>query len=328
MSRTKTLTTVALSRPWNEKSTINISFEEVSPALAQQWLDENHDNQRKVKRNVVAQYVRQMKNGQWLSDNGETVKFTEDGLSDGQHRLHAIIEYGQPMVLMVMRGLQSDTMTSLDMGSKRTLADILKIHGYETVKGLSESQLSSVLNGIYTVRDYAITAKKESKSQRIDSSRNARATPLELYEFLMANPKLSKRLNKLSEFKLPTIAKQAPLSPIITGWFICDIIDPEKAAAILMTFQDCTPQTPEGSNCPSYMLFRYIQKARASKVKIHRFEYPGLFLWALDHMILEKTPNRIITQQSHMPGQGHEGTRKLKTYLASLKIHMGNTPQG
>lgn len=320
-AKNKALASVSLPRPWGDKSDITLSFEEVSPELAQKWLDENHDNQRKIKKNVVAQYVRQMNNGQWLSDNGETVKFTEEGLSDGQHRLHAVIEHGKPVVLMVMRGLKKEHMTSMDMGSKRTLADILRIHGHEPIKGLSETHLSSLLNSIYIAMDYVKNVKDGVKSTRIDSINKAKPAPLELYDFLLANPQIVDRLERLSEYKIATIAKQAPLSPILIGWFLCDLVDPKAAEAILLTFQDCTPQTKLGRACPSYKLFQYIQKARATKVKIHRFEYPGLFLWALDHMQLGTKPSKVLVQKSHMPGQGHEGSKKITNYMTGLKVH-------
>lgn len=74
-----------------------------------------------------------------------------------------------------------------------------------------------------------------------------------------------------------------------------------------------------GNNKPLALLKKEI--LRAQKVKIHRYEYPGLFLWALDHMLLEKSPSKVIVQQSHMPCQGHEQTRKLKTYLSSLSVN-------
>lgn len=312
------LSTTTLKNPFTRGKGIEISFEEVTPEMAENWLNTNSKRQRKLNRSLVRQFKNQMEKGLWRADNGEPIKFSKKGLIDGQHRLTAVYEYGKPVILMVMRNINDKLMTRLDVGKKRSLADIFRIHGLEMPGGLTETTLSSVINGIYVTKEYLSVTRQYSKSSRIDGPIKTKPSPVELYEFVMANPSVMERLSKLESFKLPTVAKNVPLGPNIVGWFICDIIDTDKAKQILMTMQECVPQTDSGRNCSSYKLFQYIQRSRMKKIPINKYEYPGLYLWALDYMMLDRNPTKVMVQGSHLPGQGHEGTKKLVDYFHGL----------
>lgn len=100
----------------------------VDPATAAQWLSCNTNN-RPIRRNVLASYVRDMKAGQWQL-TGEAIKFAFDGsLLDGQHRLEAVVRSGQTVQMFVISGLDPHTRDVMDTGAKRTTADVLKMEG-------------------------------------------------------------------------------------------------------------------------------------------------------------------------------------------------------
>lgn len=102
----------------------------VTPAMARKWLDKNADNNRSPKMAKVASYARDMEEGNWQADTGETVKFDEDGvLIDGQNRLHAVVESGVTVSMDVAYNVPNRAMRVLDTGSARTAADVLKIAG-------------------------------------------------------------------------------------------------------------------------------------------------------------------------------------------------------
>ncbi len=100
----------------------------VTPQLAGRWLDNNRDN-RFVKPRVVKFYARQMKASKWKV-NGECIKFSREGrLTDGQHRLRAIIEAGVTVELEVRVGLPEDTVLTVDTGSVRSATDVMSMRG-------------------------------------------------------------------------------------------------------------------------------------------------------------------------------------------------------
>lgn len=83
--------------------------------------------QRKLRPNVVHTYANDMKEGRWRADNGETIKIDEKGrLIDGQHRLSAVIEANIPIKFLVVRGVDNNTMPTIDVGLKRTLESALQ----------------------------------------------------------------------------------------------------------------------------------------------------------------------------------------------------------
>jgi len=104
---------------------ITTRLETVTPETAVAWLDLRNSKQRAFRKNHAAMLAAQIRAGNWRI-NGESVKFSEDGhLLDGQHRLQAVYLAKKPIETMVTRGLGEDVFDSLDMGKKRTVADVL-----------------------------------------------------------------------------------------------------------------------------------------------------------------------------------------------------------
>ena len=115
---------------------IKVSFVQVSPMLAQQYLERNTSN-RKMRESVVLSYLRDIQNGDWLL-NHQGIAFDEAGtLIDGQHRLEAIARSRKCVTLLVSTGWptrvassRNTTMDTVDRGLNRTIADQLGLqHG-------------------------------------------------------------------------------------------------------------------------------------------------------------------------------------------------------
>lgn len=117
------------------KQVISISkptatVEDITPAMAEQWLGKNKVN-RPLRNRKVMQFSRDMKNGNWRL-TGEGIKFGQSGnLLDGQNRLWAVIESGCTITMFVMRGLEDDTQAVMDSGTARTASDNLGMAGYK-----------------------------------------------------------------------------------------------------------------------------------------------------------------------------------------------------
>ena len=74
---------------------ITYKRELVTPQRARQFLDNNAKNNRNMRLTKVKQYARDMKNGRWDPNTGQTIKVTVEGIMlDGQNRMAAVIESG------------------------------------------------------------------------------------------------------------------------------------------------------------------------------------------------------------------------------------------
>ena len=113
---------------------VKTTREQVTPKMAEAWLNANKSN-RSLREGVVEQYAADMRAGRWTNCT-QPIAFYDDGdLADGQHRLYAIVESGEPQEFNIMRGLCRADGLNIDTGLGRTLVDNGRISGLDT--GLS-----------------------------------------------------------------------------------------------------------------------------------------------------------------------------------------------
>lgn len=134
---------------------------------------------RRLDKNRVRVFSKLMTDGKFYL-NGDTIRFADDGtLLDGQHRLAAVVSSGIPVTMEIREGLSKNVMPTIDVGNRRTSADILKLLGRnETAK----------LSGAINWANFFINADGSSQPQTI-----RRASPLsalEQEEFIQANPSI------------------------------------------------------------------------------------------------------------------------------------------
>lgn len=103
---------------------MNCSLETITPKKSADWLKKNTNN-RPLCNEIVQQYARAMKRGEWQL-NGETIKFDEKGnLTDGQHRLSSVIVADVSIKCYVVRGVQPIAFDTIDQGRRRTVGQML-----------------------------------------------------------------------------------------------------------------------------------------------------------------------------------------------------------
>ena len=98
----------------------------ITPKLAQKMLSKNEGNRKKIRKTCVDRYAREMEKGEWqLTHQGIGIN-TEGNLIDGQHRLHAVIKSGVPVLMRVTYncGAQNALGQMIDVGARRTVTDI------------------------------------------------------------------------------------------------------------------------------------------------------------------------------------------------------------
>lgn len=111
-------------------STIRYETVEVTPQLAKRWLGKNAENNRLPKGSKIPAYARDMLQGSWQADTGETIKFDPDGdLIDGQNRLRAVVMAGVSVAFDVAYDVPRRAMQVVDTGAARTAGDVLRIAG-------------------------------------------------------------------------------------------------------------------------------------------------------------------------------------------------------
>lgn len=108
---------------------VTVSIERITPSVAQSMLGANTHNRNANRFEAIS---KALKNGEW-SLNGASIVFSDDGvLLDGQHRLMACVKTGIAFDTIVVRGIGQRQQMTMDVGTKRKVADFLKLDGYRT----------------------------------------------------------------------------------------------------------------------------------------------------------------------------------------------------
>jgi hypothetical protein len=119
---------------------LRIEVVAVGPAEARRMLDRAGPN-RNLTRDLVKEYADAMRRGDWRLT--EPIIFSGGGhwpgdrLLDGQHRLDAVIHAGVTVPMIVLRGVNPDALGVLNTGKRRSLSDLLTIHGYANTRALA-----------------------------------------------------------------------------------------------------------------------------------------------------------------------------------------------
>jgi hypothetical protein len=119
----------------------------ITPELARTWIEATgEENYRKPDDRRVAALVNDLKGGRWQL-NGETIKRSGEIVTDGLHRLTAIVRSGVSARTLVVTGVASETMLSVDRGRPRTFGQEL---AYRKVSRPSEA--ASVTHNLRLLR--------------------------------------------------------------------------------------------------------------------------------------------------------------------------------
>lgn len=117
---------------------MRIAVETITPERARQILtDSEHVIQRAVSQKRVQRFAHAMREGQWMVTH-QGIAFDPDGfLIDGQHRLWGVIASKRHVEMTVAYDVPRSTFVSIDTGSARTPADVVKMAGYGQANQLS-----------------------------------------------------------------------------------------------------------------------------------------------------------------------------------------------
>lgn len=104
----------------------------LTPQKAKELLSRNKNN-RPLSELKCSEYTYEMKNGRW-KENGAPIIIDKSGvMKDGQHRCEAVIRSHYTYRVPLVTDVACNTMDTIDIGKKRSAADVLKIMGYTDV---------------------------------------------------------------------------------------------------------------------------------------------------------------------------------------------------
>ena len=102
----------------------------ITPQLAQHVLDDYKRLNRKVSTAKINTYAERMETGDWFGLTGQTIIFSKTGvLLDGYQRLAAVVKSGKKFRVLAVFGVEDSAFSFLDMGRKRTNANVLEALG-------------------------------------------------------------------------------------------------------------------------------------------------------------------------------------------------------
>lgn len=149
----------------------------VTPEIASEMLLQNTQNFRKLDKNRVAQYAKDIKAGQW-DENGETIKVNGSTLLDGQHRLSAIKAANKGAWMLIVYGVKSSAI-NIDRGRPRKFNQWLAHSGCSNANrvaalakaAMEYEQGAWLLNSSrHIITDNAMMEYIDANRDRIDSA--------------------------------------------------------------------------------------------------------------------------------------------------------------
>ena len=270
---------------------LNIYFQRVTPAIAQRLLESNHAQNRKIKPQVVDSYVRQMERGLWKPDNGEGISISECGkLVNGQHRLHAIIQYGKTVTVLIISGVPENSIASIDDGIKRTLTDAMMINGKNIP---NQSSVNGAITCLYNL--YGCTMLDLHYESISGAKRNSTS---ELIQFYDSMPKFKESAHDFfTKFKYSKIAKVIPLGVALSMYYVFYDEHQEIVYSIFKSYETGIPMDNLREASPIYFACAKSRRSRELKIRIRPWEHIAMFLWVFAKSIegkkVEKAPQMV-----------------------------------
>jgi hypothetical protein len=133
-----------------------------TPAMAALIFLEHNPHNRDWSPQWTTEIARRMKDGQWRQNNALPGFYTTGQLEDGQHRFGGVALSGVPWRTLVVLGIETESIASVDAGKKRHGADAAQLDGVENTK-LKQSILKTSANYLVKLgnKDAAIISEME-----------------------------------------------------------------------------------------------------------------------------------------------------------------------
>ena len=269
------------------------TVEFIGPAEARILLDKAAPN-RNISTMLVLKYAVAMLDGDW-HNIGDPIRLDERGrLSDGQHRLSAIVESETVQEFTVMEGVPLEqTIMAVDMGRKRSVVDILTIISADPENQRTIHHIKNLPPIARRVLAYDRTQDTNVNTEYVKSLSNKR-----LVDYILDNQ------NKLESAARAAhrIRSYAPMSAsgIGAAYAICSTKSNWDTADEFVS-EVCDPSQIEGN--PAWMLRNQALKDGVKRTfswtKDSRLT-GAMYIKAFNHYVAGTCP-RILTFKAHGP---------------------------
>lgn len=237
---------------------ITAEVELITPDMAREYLNKMAKN-RNLRESTVSAYATDMEAGLW-KENGESVIFNNLGeLTDGQHRLAAIVKSDVAQRLLVVRGVSPDVMSTIDVGRRRTVGDMLTIEGYANA-ALAASVGRLVL--IYELENFTAAAINSVSSPQVY---------LYVDNHMEEIARAATRCTQLA-IHIPTMQ-----SVLGAAYLLFWRVDPEQCEIF---FSSMINMRTDGEGDPRLALMRRLTTIRSDRTRVNQMYQLDLFIRA------------------------------------------------
>jgi hypothetical protein len=112
-----------------------VSVRLIGPSEAKAYLERNAANQRPLRNSDLNRYANDMIKGEWIDDVSAITFDANGNLTNGQHRLHAVIKSETVQSFIIGENWPIEAMATMDQGNKRSQLDRICVGGVDMLKG-------------------------------------------------------------------------------------------------------------------------------------------------------------------------------------------------
>lgn len=250
--------------------TVSMQVEDIGPEQAQTLLAQ-HPKNRRLSSVRVGALARSMKAGEWVFD-ASPIRVDDTGsLVDGQHRLNAVILAEVTLPMLVVRGVETGAMATMDTGKSRSFADVLTIND----PNVTDANNIAAATRIVYLWEQGVRGRSMGATGGNTDVRTANASHPALLEFYLPRKQALAETSQVAaaiQRKVPV--NRAGLSLAVwvlyaldtedAGYFFDRLMDGvklEQGSAILAVRKRLTEAALDGEKFPNYEVVALLFKA-------------------------------------------------------------------
>lgn len=153
---------------------------EITPLIAREWLDSTDLSiQRKVNTGNVTFLASEIEKGNWKLNGEPIIIDKNNNVIDGIHRLSAVVRANTPICTLVIFGVETNAIHTIDQGKVRSISDVYSIsHNakYSTAAAAAVNVIFQFENGRY------------GSATKTAGERSSKMSPAEALKFIKRNP--------------------------------------------------------------------------------------------------------------------------------------------
>lgn len=180
----------------------SVRREFISPARAKELLS-TIKHERRLQESWVTHLAKLLVDGRF-QEIGDTIRMSwDDSLLDGQHRLNAIARGDIGVWMWVVYGLDPQSQDVMDRGRRRTVGDVLTIHGFS-----QGTTLAAAVRWVVAIEDGRFNTGSSSRNERtaIQLDPDETLEALEKYPDLVGSLRIGSEIHRAAVRYPPSLA--------------------------------------------------------------------------------------------------------------------------